>query len=106
MREKMSKQPSPAPTASAVGPFPTISRIRRTPTRKCLAELKKSMNTQKSMLLVLSLVLHAMTCLLQLCITAAIIVTPNCSIFGCSNFLQRDTKSTVLKRDTRKSLRN
>ena len=27
----MSKQPSPAPTASAVGPCPTISQIRRTP---------------------------------------------------------------------------
>ena len=28
---KMSKQPPPAPTASAVGPCPTISQIRRTP---------------------------------------------------------------------------
>ena len=31
MRVKMSKQPPPAPTASAVGPCPTISQIRRTP---------------------------------------------------------------------------
>ena len=31
MRVKMAKQPPPAPTASTVGPCPTISRIRRTP---------------------------------------------------------------------------
>ena len=31
MREKMSKQPPPAPTASATGPCPTIIRISRTP---------------------------------------------------------------------------
>ena len=30
MRVKMSKQPPPAPTASAVGPCSTISQIRRT----------------------------------------------------------------------------
>ena len=31
MREKMSKQPPPAPTASATGPCPTIIQISRTP---------------------------------------------------------------------------
>ena len=31
MREKLSKQPPPAPTASTVGPCPTIIHIRRTP---------------------------------------------------------------------------
>ena len=31
MRVKMSKKPQPVPTASAVGPCPTISQIRRTP---------------------------------------------------------------------------
>ena len=31
MREKMSKLPPPAPTASAVGPCPTIIQISRTP---------------------------------------------------------------------------
>ena len=30
-REKMSKHPPPAPTASAIGPCPTISQISRTP---------------------------------------------------------------------------
>ena len=30
MREKMSKQPPPAPTASATGPCPTIIQISRT----------------------------------------------------------------------------
>ena len=33
MREKMSKQPHPAPTASAAGPCPTIIQISRTPRR-------------------------------------------------------------------------
>ena len=31
MREKMSKQPPPAPTASAIGPCPTIIQTSRTP---------------------------------------------------------------------------
>ena len=31
MREKMSNQPPPAPTASATGPCPTIIQISRTP---------------------------------------------------------------------------
>ena len=31
IREKMSKQPPPAPTASATGPCPTIIQISRTP---------------------------------------------------------------------------
>ena len=31
MREKISKQPPPAPTASAIGPCPTIIQISRTP---------------------------------------------------------------------------
>ena len=31
MREKMSKQPPPAPIASAIGPCPTIIQINRTP---------------------------------------------------------------------------
>ena len=31
MREKMSKQPPPAPIASATGPCPTIIQISRTP---------------------------------------------------------------------------
>ena len=31
MREKMSKQPPPAPIASAIGPCPTIIQISRTP---------------------------------------------------------------------------
>ena len=31
MREKMSKQPPPAPTASAVSPCPTLFQISRTP---------------------------------------------------------------------------
>ena len=31
MREKVSKQPPPAPTTSAIGPCPTIIQISRTP---------------------------------------------------------------------------
>ena len=31
MREKMSKQPPPAPIASAVGPCPTLIQVSRTP---------------------------------------------------------------------------
>ena len=31
MREKMSKQPPPAPTAGTIGPCPTMIQISRTP---------------------------------------------------------------------------
>ena len=31
MREKMSKQPPPAPTESTIGPCPTVSQVSRTP---------------------------------------------------------------------------
>ena len=31
MREKMSKQPPPAPTASTIGPCPTEIQVSRTP---------------------------------------------------------------------------
>ena len=34
MREKMSKQPPPTPTASTIGPCPTVIQVSRTP-RHC-----------------------------------------------------------------------